>query len=451
MPTVTQSRSGLAAQRVKFTYKQSGATSDSGWLDLDPWSQTTTGWRTGRGFISEDQRYEDMTGTELRNNMFAEYARAYDSGHEFSTTKDSEVQVSKNITLRTDQSSAAIVYNGPMVINTTVLHSSPPPGPVSTSYLPTSSQIRVDGTKLWAHAVPVASEVSLASFLGELREGLPHLPGLSSYMNTQVRGSKRHAKPAEKMPANEYLNWKFGVRPLQSDLQKLAKGILDFQKRVEQFRRDSGRNVRRRRSLGENRREVELGTISALSRVYIAALHGNDVFNSFYYLSPGNLTSVDVIDTNVWFSGAYTYYLSEAHDFLGKLERYGQLANHALGTEFDLDTAWELTPWSWLVDWFSDAGEFVHNLTALANDNVVARYAYVMHHTKVTRNHTVTGMRLRAGVSGPTSCSAFETKESKIRTRATPYGFGVDMGSLSLSQVAILGALGITKAPGILH
>jgi len=449
MPTVTQSRSGLNSPKVHYAFSQGGTNSETGWLDLDPWSQTTTSWRTGRNYVSEDEAYQDMTGTELRKNMFDEYARAYDTGHEFSSIRNTELQISKLVYLKSDPSPTGIVYQGPFVINTTVLHSGSP-GPVPTSYLPSSSEIRMDGTKLWADAVPTGTEVSLASFLGELREGLPQLPGYSSYYNTGIRGSRK-ATPAEKMPANEYLNWKFGILPMKQDLQNLARGILDFHKRVEQFRRDSGRNVRRRRGLGEHRREVDLGSLTGVGKVYIPTLFNTDVLSSFYYQSLGTLKTIDIIDTNVWFAGAYTYYLSEAHDFLGKLERYEQLANHALGLEFDLDTAWELTPWSWLVDWFSDAGSFIHNLTALSNDNVVARYAYVMHHTKVTRAYTVTGMRPYTGVTGPTTISAFETMESKKRTRSTPYGFGFDMNALSGTQSAILGALGLTKAPGILH
>jgi len=291
-------------------------------------------------------------------------------------------------------------------------------------------------------AVPVATEVGLAAFLGELREGLPKLPG------TSYKG-----KPGSRSVGSEYLNWKFGIRPLKADLQKLAVGITEFHKRVQQFQRDSGRNIRRRRSFGESRREVDLLTNGGGTSVTgIPSLFGtSDVYTTQLYLSMGSLSVRDIVEEQTWFSGAYTYYLSEAHSFLGKLERYEQLANHALGTEFDLDTAWQLTPWSWLADWFSDAGTFIRNCVALSNDSLVARYAYVMHHRKVTRMYSVTGMRPRTGVTGPTAVTASETFESKTRTAATPYGFGFNLGALSSSQTAILGALGLTKAPGVLH
>jgi len=292
-------------------------------------------------------------------------------------------------------------------------------------------------------AVPTATEVGLAAFLGELREGLPQLPGRS------IAGA-----PGTRKSGQEYLNWKFGVQPLKADLQKLARGITEFHLRVRQFQRDSGRNVRRKRRLGESRREVELLSDGSATGglVYTPLLFGNsDVFNTQLYLSPGRVSVHDIVEEQTTFAGAYTYYVSEAHSFLGKLERYEQLANHALGLEFDPQTAWQLTPWSWLVDWFTDAGAFIKNLTALSNDNVVARYAYVMHHRKVTRMYSVTGMRLRTGVTGPTAATASKTFESKTRTAATPYGFGIDQSAWSAGRFAILGALGMTRAPGVLH
>jgi len=289
-------------------------------------------------------------------------------------------------------------------------------------------------------AAPTAAEGNLAAFLGELREGLPRLPG-------RVLAKK----PSLPHGGDEYLNWKFGIQPLEGDLKKLASGILDFHKRVQQYQRDSGKIIRRRRHLSDTRREVDVFTGNGGDVTYLPAMVSGGELSTYFYDSLGSLKIIDIVDQSTWFAGSYSYYLNEAHDFLGKMDRYAELANHALGTDFNVDTAWQLTPWSWLVDWFSDANSFIKNIVALSNDSLVARYAYVMHHTKVTRMCTVTGMHLRPGASGPTSVSAFRTIESKKRTSATPYGFGVNMGTLSNTQNAILGALGLTRAPGVLR
>jgi len=384
-----------------------------------------------------------MTGEQLNREIRVEAVRPGDNGHNFSTQSTTEFQSGLNALIEQHPSSNGVSYNGPILLNLPVIKGTLS-APSFSSYLPSPSQITVDGTKLWSQAVPTATEVGLAAFLGELREGLPSLPG---------KISSGGAHPSKKV-GSEYLNWKFGVQPLRSDLAKLVRGISEFHKRVRQFQRDSGRQVRRRRSLGESRREVDVLTSGTATggKVWIPLLFGaSDVFTTQLYSSPGSLSVRDIVEEETWFSGAYTYYLSEAHSFLGKLERYEELADHALGVEFDPNTAWQLTPWSWLVDWFSDAGSFIKNLTALSNDNVVARYAYVMHHRKVTRMYSVTGMRPRTGVTGPTTATAFETFESKTRTAATPYGFGLDHSAWSAGRWAILGALGMTRAPGVLR
>jgi len=389
--------------------------------------------------MSDDERYENMTGAELRRNISVEYAKRYDTGHDFSTSKTSDLLLVKNSLLTSSSSGSALVFRGPVIVDARLATSLYPLSDI-TAYVPSGSQITTDGTKLWSMAVPTAKEASLASFLGELHEGLPQIPAKLLLK-----------KPGPGSAGHEFLNWKFGVQPLKSDLQKMAKGILEFHKKVEQYKRDSGQIVHRRRSFPSSKSDVEVFTGNGMDITYIPSAFGGGELMNYFYDSLGSVRVLDTVEQSTWFTGAYTYHLSEAHDFLGKMERYAQLADHALGIDFDVDTAWELTPWSWLVDWFSDANSFVKNIVAISNDNVVARYAYVMHHTMVQRTFTVTGMRLKPGASGPTSVSTLRTFESKKRTAATPYGFGINMGTLSGTQNAILGALGLTKIPGVLR
>jgi hypothetical protein len=440
MPIVTDSRFGSSTEKLHFAYRQNGARINSGTIIVDPWSQTTTGWRSGRQYLSEDQRYESMTGAELRANIRNEYARRFDTGHNFSSLKTSDFLMNRNTLIQSGTSSGSLVYSGPVVLDIRLAHSIYPLSDPLVN-LPSPSQITKDGTQLWSMAAPTAAEAGLAAFLGELREGLPRIPGRAS----------AHGKTLRKSGGEEYLNWKFGIKPLESDLKKLASGILDFHERVKQYQRDSGKVVRRRRHLSDTRREVDVFTGNGGDVTYLPAMISGGELSTYFYDSLGSLRIIDVVDQSVWFAGAYSYYLSEAYDFLGKMDRYAELANHALGTDFNVDTAWQLTPWSWMVDWFSDTGTFIKNIVALSNDSLVARYAYVMHRTTVTRMCAVTGMRLKPGASGPTSISAFRTIESKKRTSATPYGFGVDLSHLSVSQSAILGALGLTRSPGVLR
>lgn len=140
------------------------------------------------------------------------------------------------------------------------------------------------------------------------------------------------------------------------------------------------------------------------------------------------------------------YHLDKGSNFLTKMKYHAQQANIALGTDFNVSTAWEIMPWSWLADWFSDSGDFLRNITYLASDNLVLRYGYVMHTFSETRNivqRNITPKPLWFGI--PETMTQQCVFTIKTRHRATPYGFGLDVEAFSPRQWAILAALGLTK------
>jgi len=121
-----------------------------------------------------------------------------------------------------------------------------------------------------------------------------------------------------------------------------------------------------------------------------------------------------------------------------------------LGLVDDPELIWDLTPYSWLVDWFTTMGESMHNARTYApvSGKYTVDYAYL------TTKHLVTvdGYLLRHTGYGSdvkshslTSSHSNLTCISKWRSRATPFGFGTQLGSLSAGQFAILVALGLAK------
>jgi len=103
-----------------------------------------------------------------------------------------------------------------------------------------------------------------------------------------------------------------------------------------------------------------------------------------------------------------------------------------------------------LVDWFVDVGSMLSTASLLSSDGLVLRYGYLMQHTRHTKTYRVTdGFQFNNGSrSGPVTNTLH--RETKERVKATPYGFGLSLTGLSTRQWAILGALGLTKAPRIL-
>jgi hypothetical protein len=120
-------------------------------------------------------------------------------------------------------------------------------------------------------------------------------------------------------------------------------------------------------------------------------------------------------------------------------------ASHLLGIELTPETLWNLAPWSWAVDWFSNTGDVVSNLTSWSSDGLVMHYGYMMEHSIVTRNYYSRGSRFlfANGSSAPDLRFVTETKQ---RVRANPFGFNATWSGLSPVQTAIAAALGLSRS-----
>lgn len=404
-------------------------------------SQRTDSYRTRGGQVVGEKGYNELTGTELRGRVNREYSTRYDNGHDFLTEKwefrlgEGSCGYSIQLGPTPNQKN---VYIGEVTPSTSGI------GQYPTDSYPSLSKRHADGRWAIGATAPTQQEAGLAAFLGELREQLPQLIGGSILRDGGV--SSRNL-------GEEELNLQFGLLPTKGDLQSLARAILDFARNARQFQRDSDQNVRRRITIDESSFNRKVTGIDSWF-LNLPRRNSTDVTAQFI-ADWGRWECYDTIHSHSWFSGCFTYHLSEAHGFLGKMEYYEQLANHLLGLELTPEVIWQLTPWSWLIDWFSDAGVFVKNITQLSNDNLVLRYGYVMHETRAMRTRTIAGLKPANFGYGPASIpsalSNFSTYTSKIRTRSTPYGFGVDVNALSPTRWAILGALGLTKAPTVLR
>jgi hypothetical protein len=121
-----------------------------------------------------------------------------------------------------------------------------------------------------------------------------------------------------------------------------------------------------------------------------------------------------------------------------------------LGLVDDPQVLWDLTPYSWLVDWFTTMGESIANANTYSplTGKYSVDYAYMT--TKRVQNIEADLIRL---TSSPDAFKYLTVKVPKAfgisttvwRERATPFGFGTQLGSLSASQFGILVALGLAQ------
>lgn len=300
-----------------------------------------------------------------------------------------------------------------------------------TASVHTPSVMAALGTKAIAITLPTNPAANLATALGELRnDGLPKIP--TSAIVKAVLSRYRLLGSLGK----EHLNLVFGWAPLISDVRKLAASVKNSDHIIKQFERDSGRPVRRRLHF-PTVEDVSTSLVSA-STLPVPGFHGTQV------ISPGKLEKETKTVVKSWFSACYTYYLDPGIDAKGKLRRQEQIANRLLGARVNPEVLWELTPWSWAVDWVTNVGDITTNISALLNDSLCIRWAYVMMETTITDTYTLTGCRLR-GVPEGAFTQKFWTK-TQSRMKATPYGFGLDPATFSDQQKAIILALGISRS-----
>jgi len=406
--------------------------------------ESVTSFRSG---IQEDPNLNKVKNSDnlydyLRSSDDAvRIAAPYDTGHEFDSTQWRIVvpKTQLSVVWRGYKSS---IYAGPMVPrpwSDVSLDDYGMPNP-DYDYL-TKNQINQLGAKAIAKVIPTKPEASLAQALLELKDGLPHL------LLGAIRAQKGRAVNSI---GDEYLNLQFGWMPLISDVMKLLKAVLNFNEILDQYQRDSGRVVRRRYHY-----KTETGVLYQKTRREALSTYGNSYFSGY---NPSGLFSDGAVATQSqthsfsrksWFSGAFQYYLEEGSDFLSKMEMYEQKANRLLGTRITPALLWELSPFSWLLDWWLDVGTFINNVTSFNQDGLVMRYGYMMVEETLISNYSYDDIRLYDRTVG--GYVAQYRKIRKRRIRATPYGFGFDLGNLSESQWAILAALGMTRAPKTLR
>lgn len=281
-------------------------------------------------------------------------------------------------------------------------------------------QLSAFGSRAIARTIPNDPSVSIAQTLGELREGLPNLT-----IGALRRGDL----------GGEFLNYKFGIAPLLSDYQNYVNAVHNSQKALAQWKRDSGRHVRRRYSFPE----VKTSTVSTLSNQYPIAM-GTMLDN--YQVRTGTLTTTTTMERQVWFSGAYKYFVPPSVDnFLDSLRDF----DHLYGLRLTPEVAWELTPWSWLVDWHVNAGDVLHNISAMGRDCLSLLYGFIMSHTTHIVHRRWEGQFCYNGTWKPATVESTIITDVKQRQVANPFGVGWLTEDYSDSQLAILSALGLTK------
>ncbi len=287
---------------------------------------------------------------------------------------------------------------------------------------PSPADLLADGTTAIARTEPTNPSVDLATAIGELRsDGLPSLPGLTTALEKKTRLARSSG--------GEYLNVQFGWVPLMSDLRKFASTVQDSDDILRKYQEIANRPVHRR---------------------YVWPDQQTTKFTPFksFTLSPaigfaqGSIT--ETVSQKKWFSAEYEFFLPVGSSTSDKIRRAGAYARKLYGIDLSPEVIWNLSPWSWAADWFANTGDILHNVSAFSRNGLVLRYGYIMCHTQIKREHY--GTYTDDGITGKTyPISAVQVIDTMTRIQATPFGFGVNFDGLNAYQLAIVGALGLSR------
>ena len=294
------------------------------------------------------------------------------------------------------------------------------------------------GTTAISEVAPTNPASNLATLLGEVKkDGIPSIPGILTW--------KKRTEIA-KAAGSEYLNYQFGWRPLVEEVLSVGSAARHSRDLIHQHRRDEGRNVRRGFDFGTDTSTTEkTAGVNQHALLFSEDSSGGNIDGLFQSSGTGNLlTTREEISSRKWFSGAFTYALPSRTDSFRRMLGYGSEADKLFGITITPEVLWELTPWSWAVDWFTNAGDVISNVTQFGLAGLVMRYGYMMEEHSLIRTNTLSRMALK-GQEASACAPSTSQQISKARRPANPFGFGFTGVDLSPTQVAITIALGLTR------
>lgn len=274
-----------------------------------------------------------------------------------------------------------------------------------------SSAVNLALSKLYQHLASVETSFKGMVFAGELRESLEMIrhparalrKGLGSYLDQIKRfGPRVPRKRRVKFVRDTWLEYSFGWRPLISDLDSAIKAFYN----------------------------------SRLTAPIFEMVRGKADFDT-----PSSVSSPSMIDLQ---AGAVLWYQTQ----LGTIEQvkyYGIYQSHGNGTsdshiygwrpvEF-LPTLWELIPYSFLVDYFTNIGDIISSWSyRFIGLNWCARTVYVASYKRyinmryegnsIDYNQPTRYFRSRQGGPGSSESRRF----SLLRSKSVP----LDIPSLEL-------------------
>lgn len=317
--------------------------------------------------------------------------------------------------------------------------------PAHADKFPTSTQRQGVANRFFAATAPDRAEASLGVTAIELLRG--DIPSVLKNYRKMIDD----VQSIQNSFGSEYLNIMFGWTPLINEAANIIKIGMTLERAAyyESFRR-------KRQWEGPSVSETTEGelVITNSNSPYLAGsfpLGGAPTGQSSGIGFTVNRSKTSLFSEDYHFSSRYTGLAKPTLRANSHSDRAMDIVKR-LGLVPDSTLVWDLVPYSWLVDWFTTMGASITNARVYSpkSGKYNTDYAYlttkrtVQHDSKVNYITSVAPNAKLRRLSLQRSRS-YSVNVVKWRDRATPFGFGTQMGSLNGSQFAILVALGLAQ------
>jgi len=324
-----------------------------------------------------------------------------------------------------------------------------------------------------AQLAPTRPKMNLSVALAELlREGIPYKAAGSTWQSSlavlkrqqardksgkvltfkDILGDIRHSKILTKGYSGDYLNFVFGIAPLFRDIAQFADVMIRSQAILEQYRVDAGKGVRRSAILSSShKREVFTPSdfdvqaeIGCTPRHWPANLTPNGSSSDDTATGARSTTVTQNLIEKISFSGSFSYFIPPALSVEGFAQRWETL----MGSPVSAEALWNLSPWSWLVDWFFDIDTLIGAAEAFNDSNLVMNYGYLMRKAtcQTLIETTIDYGNATKNKAAKLLIKTFYKTESVERVRSNPFGFDVKTPeALTGYQQLTLGMLGLNQ------
>jgi len=303
-------------------------------------------------------------------------------------------------------------FEGNLMVN-------PPPTPAPVNEIDLSGW----GTKAYNRMKPTKPSFQALNAIYELRE----VPAMLS---------QRFTKNGLNGIGDYYLALQFGWKPLLQDIRNTVLTHINMQKRLKQLLRDNGRPVRR---------SIELTNSKDVSTTVVGPSYGgfSPGFVTQFYPKIGTISQTVTKNDRIWSKAEFKYWLPPGpQDVNYKRAMMAKI----FGFQPSPAVVWNALPWTWMSDWFFNVGDILENMDAGVANRLAANHFYLMHQQEnIGRNDAFGFFYDTAGNvitrSGTSTCTQFR----KTRVKGDPFGFFTPENTLSGSQLAIMGALGLSR------